>query len=817
MDTPPERNPKQASHPGPAMKWDMDTLSGWIRQKQNPLITDDDLQILKEKKVNGEVFLSCAGDRSFFEGSCGLLPGPAVVLANLSRELAKEEGKLLSFMSCTPRRQQANHVTGNRQQAEDVEMSDAADMKSKLLSFTPCTPRRLQANNLTGSLKVDVKDIPKDKIRYKRPRPLVKSSGKNWVFQPHPDLYKTLAPNVLEHYTQYKNGNVDKTYAPIYFYRGGAGTGKSRHGSEFASSVQEAIRLHAELHTELHTDDDHCDHCDLCNLYNELSERLKKAFVFHVSFENGTSLTHEEKSDLMNAVGIRMLHQLLRGSRLNDLRRTYIADPDAVFQLVATAENVDWCNDFTGILVVDGIQKANKWDSDREDKQGVFYSFLSQIGDLSLMSRDPPETEEGEMRQSPFIMTCVTATYFGPAKQYLNDDIHRKRVYLPLNRLDVPTWKDSDDEVLNDDPGTRLLLDDVGGHARAIEVIAEELAKYRNGTGPNISELANTVLIRLKDRYSEVASMMGDDLIPVVQCILSRKPIRLQEFIPDSDKRWGHIIAKGLLWFEKIEKDPGSEYLFNPLGYLVAPYIWLWLFSRLLPAHNTDRLAHFLRQWDFNDYAYLLHRKTGIGYIGKVTWQTFEAFCCYFRILRSLWFGNGQMVLFKDLHSGCKLRDDHNTKVVNRQPDYGEAIHQYSTGATLDTDVVTKYAGILDTEKLLYVVTLHGQSASAGDHFFNIEAERRPSPLWKFLGGIVREVGQSKFVKKLSMETYKEERNKAAVPTDFFMLYTTAEITGDIALPDRSGLVDASNWKAYFGPFAGRAFIMSLSLVEEPE
>jgi hypothetical protein len=293
----------------------------------------------------------------------------------------------------------------------------------------------------------------------------------------------------------------------------------------------------------------------------------------------------------------------------------------------------------------------------------------------------------------------------------------------------VPTWKDSDDKVLNDDPGTRILLDDVGGHARAIEVIVEELDEHPDRTGPNISQLATAVLIKLKDRYSEVASMMGDDLIPVVQCILSRKRIRLQEFIPHSDRRWGHIIAKGLLWFEKIEEDSGSEYLFNPSGYLVAPYIWLWLFSNLIPACNTDRLAHFLKQWDFNDYAYLLHYKTGIGYTGKVTWQTFESFCCYFRILRSLWFENEQMVLFKDLHSGCKLRDDNNTKVMNRQLDYEEAIHQYSTASTLDIDVVTKYARILDTEKLLYVVT---STAKTRRLAFTSSISRPNGGLWRY-------------------------------------------------------------------------------------
>ena len=36
------------------------------------------------------------------------------------------KSKLLSLMSCTPRRQQANNVTGNRQLAGDVEISDTA-------------------------------------------------------------------------------------------------------------------------------------------------------------------------------------------------------------------------------------------------------------------------------------------------------------------------------------------------------------------------------------------------------------------------------------------------------------------------------------------------------------------------------------------------------------------------------------------------------------------------------------------------------------------------------------------------------------------
>lgn len=773
MATLTEHDPKQTSHTRPAMEWNVDELIEWIQQTENDLLDEDECEKLRRARVSGRAFLRCNGDRNFFKNDCGLSPGTAVVLAYLSRELTKRET--------------TSGIKRNRQQAEDV----AVDMKS---------PRKAE-------------DAFKAGIRYKRPRSLVKSSGKNWVFQPHPDLYKTLAPNVLEHYTQYKNDNVDKTYAPIYFYLGGAGTGKSRHGSEFASSVQEAIRLHAELHAELHTDDSHCDHCNRCDIYNELSQRLKKAFVFHVSFENGTSLIHEEKSKPWNAVGARMLAQLL-DQDVDDVREQYIANPKDIFRLVATAEKVDLCNDFTGILVVDGIQKTSMCDGEGKDKQSVFYSFLSQIGDLSLMSRCPSGTEEGGMRQTPFIMTCVTATFFGPAHEFLAET-HRKRVYLPLNQLDMPTWKETDLKVFNDDPGTRLLVKDVGGHARAIETIADELTEYQNGFQPNITELANTVLHKLKDRYGEIVDVMGDDVVPVVQCILSRQRIRLRGFIPGSTLRWEHIIAPGLLWFEKAS---GYEYSYGAEGYLIAPYIWLWLFARVLPTED-ERLYQFLTEWEFNDYQRLLHLETGKGPTGKITWQDFETFCCYFRILRSLWFKDEQEVEFKRLHQGCKkLRDDKNTIVVNRRLRYAEAAHQYSTEATSAKDVVTKHDGTLDAEYQLYHVILNGQSASAGDFFLSVQTPARQfTPSWSFRCEIVREVGQSKLVKeKLNQETYNEERNKSAGPADFFILYTTAETPDDIALPDRSGLVDKSSWNSYFGPFAGRAFRYARSQDEEP-
>jgi hypothetical protein len=147
-----------------------------------------------------------------------------------------------------------------------------------------------------------------------------------------------------------------------------------------------------------------------------------------------------------------MLHQLL-GEDVEKIGRRYVASPRDIFRLVAAAENVDLYDNFTGILVVDGIQKALTAHDDGNNKKGAFYRLLTQISDLSLMSRDPSKTKGGTLREAPFIMTCVTATCFGPVQGFLADT-HRKRVYLPLNRLQPPTYKNDKLPVFKDSPDT---------------------------------------------------------------------------------------------------------------------------------------------------------------------------------------------------------------------------------------------------------------------------------------------------------------------------------------------------------------------------
>ena len=131
-------------------EWDADKLFQWIQQYRPNLLKGDKIDKFKEAEISGLAFLMLADNVGFFKNDCNLPAGPSLELARLARELAGRETAGISFMSCTPLRQQANNVTGNRPQAED-EMSNAADMKSKLLSFIPCTPRRQQANSVTGN------------------------------------------------------------------------------------------------------------------------------------------------------------------------------------------------------------------------------------------------------------------------------------------------------------------------------------------------------------------------------------------------------------------------------------------------------------------------------------------------------------------------------------------------------------------------------------------------------------------------------------------------------------------------------------------
>jgi hypothetical protein len=125
----------QASHTKPTIEeikeWNEDELLKWIQQKRPGLLRGDNLEKFKAAFIHGGFFVKQAGDVGFFQKERNLPIGISGELADLAREIAGGgtagmKSKLLSFIPCTPRRQQANNVTGNRHAPTISVLADAS-------------------------------------------------------------------------------------------------------------------------------------------------------------------------------------------------------------------------------------------------------------------------------------------------------------------------------------------------------------------------------------------------------------------------------------------------------------------------------------------------------------------------------------------------------------------------------------------------------------------------------------------------------------------------------------------------------------------
>jgi hypothetical protein len=105
---------------------------------------------------------------------------------------------------------------------------------------------------------------------------------------------------VKSHFDNVKVGNYDKTEIPLCLLLSGTGTGKSRNAAEFHKTVLNWFNGEYNVEGETYFEP-----------YPEIVTRLTDPFVFHVSFENGSSPEPGEESNPFQAIGSRMLLQLL--------------------------------------------------------------------------------------------------------------------------------------------------------------------------------------------------------------------------------------------------------------------------------------------------------------------------------------------------------------------------------------------------------------------------------------------------------------------------------------------------------------------------
>lgn len=205
-------------------------------------------------------------------------------------------------------------------------------------------------------------------LPYRPPNPgtLLDSPVRTWDYQTSPELLTVLRDEIEKHFNHYINRHINKTTIPLYLFLSGAGTGKSRNASELHNS---AYRCFDGTFSGKRKDD--------------LAQWLKDPFVFHVTFENGTSIQTEEL-DPWRAIGSRMLLQVLRGNEVKPEDKMTIGyinfmwdppTPDDVINLLAKKGFLEKRAVF---LIVDGLHNI----SDVFGETCMF-QILTQLGGLA--------------------------------------------------------------------------------------------------------------------------------------------------------------------------------------------------------------------------------------------------------------------------------------------------------------------------------------------------------------------------------------------------------------------------------------------------
>ncbi|RHZ82069.1 hypothetical protein Glove_114g37 [Diversispora epigaea] len=544
---------------------------------------------------------------------------------------------------------------------------------------------------------------------------------------PYQSHYSALLVQIelKNHYENFTLRRFDKTTIPLYLFLSRAGTGKSRNANEFHRTAISCLSAQED---------------------QELLTRIKKAWVFLISLENGTSLLPMENPYF--AIGTRMLFQLLRMKMsLCDVIRAY--EPPDPLKVVSL-----------------------------EDSQ--FYKTLSGIADLAL--------------KGTFLIPLCTSTITGEVENSLKHS-HRNHVYLPVVPLE-PSYQRQEYKIVlvfNDDEVTNVLVQDCGGHGRALEVLNNFLDR-RDIKKCNFNTLMHDLRLSLTETYHNAILGSIKYARPLIRAILTRRCLDLFKTIPKTDITPDDLVGSGLIRFERISNN-------SPMGYLTAPYIWLWIFAEM--SHKQGDTL--IRDWGFTDYTEQRVLSNPVSPLHPKSWQDFKKFVTSFRCIKSDIIEEDEPTTMSEVHAGARLNGDIQFK--NHNLEFQVATHQTDTNSENHTaskwDVECQDSAV-DVRQFKHCI-INASSSPYGDAFLSLDRQDTK---------ISNEVHQYKLMKKsITQEEYIQEREKSASKNDFFILFTTAE-NCNINLPKNSGIVDGKAFNDYFGPYAGRAYKCAISKFE---
>lgn len=236
-------------------------------------------------------------------------------------------------------------------------------------------------------------------VQFQRPREhsLLATLGKNWTYQVSNDVFKLLSPSIREHFANWSESKKDKQLHPLYLCLSGPGTGKSRLLEEFPKLLKRSLTTESN-------DTNVPVNVLPGNFEAVLRGKLDEAYVFNVSFENGTSYGSPMLIDADHEIGTRMRY-LMSNLQWDQIVAKHhpCTIGDAIRDLASCTEKK--IENLTVMIAVDGLQKLPHEEGSKVSK---FYGCLATL--CQYIDASPA-----------FVIGIIAATTTGPVQAALAD------------------------------------------------------------------------------------------------------------------------------------------------------------------------------------------------------------------------------------------------------------------------------------------------------------------------------------------------------------------------------------------------------------
>jgi hypothetical protein len=365
-----------------------------------------------------------------------------------------------------------------------------------------------------------------------------------------------------------------------------------------------------------------------------------------------------------------------------------------VLRQVAKGEKKE-LKDTAVILIVDGMQALMDSRNDGDKTDSRFYRTLTCIGGLAF--------------QGFFILPCCTATVSYPLSNCLND-FSRRRVYLPVASLQPPQICENDmSRSVFDltDTITKTLLEDCGGHGRAMELLWTLMEKDGSWKH-NIGSFMRNLRKRFSTQYEKALSFKGEEVQAIVQAAFCHQRLYSSEEVLTTGRRPDELAAPGLIRYEMVNG--------RAIEYIRVSYIWLWLMA--------DRLR--LPGWDFNDYEEI-SAAINPTLPSKCSWENFEKFIARFRCLKSLVLKDNYPTNISEIHRGARLNGNISFKNHHLSPIVASnQTPSSTTNANRAEWFVYSSEGRINIREHKHIV-LNARNAGAGDALISLSGYKPAS------------------------------------------------------------------------------------------